>query len=42
MDDKFNIVLIADRLYTNDISTEFNAANLEKISDDIIMDYTKN
>jgi len=34
MDSKFNIVLIADRLYTNDISTEFNAANLEKISDE--------
>lgn len=34
MNGKFNIVLIADRLYTNDISTEFDAVNLEKISDE--------
>lgn len=34
MDTKFNVVLIADRLYTNEISTEFDAANLEKISDE--------
>lgn len=34
MNSRFNIVLIADRVYTNDIKTEFDATNLEKISDE--------
>ena len=34
MDTKFNVVLVADRLYTDDINTEFDASDLEKISDE--------
>lgn len=33
MDTKFNVVLVADRLYTDEINTEFDASDLEKISD---------
>ena len=29
MDTKFNVVLVADRLYTDDINTEFDASDLE-------------
>ena len=34
METKFNVVLVADRLYTDDINTEFDASDLEKISDE--------